>query len=290
MENGVYGGYDLDGGIDQLDFHSHSQLEIYQLVAGNVYYQVGDHFYDLQAGDILLIDGMRLHKAFVSPDSKQYRRSMIHFDSGFIAPVLASLGAEDLLGLFTNSTGYLYRISDQAAAGRIGQTISELVQLVDRKDSNQHRQLIQVKLVSLLLEIDLAADESLIGRETSDDRIRKVEDVTRFITRHYQESLTLDDIARGVNISRSYLPHLFKEVTGTTVMSFLMSYRLTQARFQLFMNRELPIQDIAKQCGFESPAHFSRFFKQKMQMTPKQFRNLSYAEAFDTYSDGKVKA
>lgn len=98
----------------------------------------------------------------------------------------------------------------------------------------------------------------------------------------YAEDLSLDDIAEDLNLSKSYLSHLFKEITGTTIMNFLMGYRLTQAQYSLKVRTDLNISQIAELTGFESNEHFSRFFKKHLGLSPSDYRKLQieYSQKF----------
>ena len=274
--------YDVQGVIEPLDFHTHSQLEIYQLLEGKVYYQIGERFYQLEAGDILLIDGMRIHKAFLPREDQPYHRNLLHFDRSLIEPILESMDLTGLLDMFNSSAGHLFRFQHDEDLQEVLTTFKELASLFRHADSGSNQQLMRLKIVSLLIKIhDFAHDDNDKLQADREDQIKKAEEVTLFIMHHYHEKLTLDDIAQGVNISKSYLSYLFKEVTGTTIMNFLMEFRLIQSRFQLLMNESLMIREIAEKCGFESASHFSRFFKKHTGVSPSEFRALEYQEALN---------
>ncbi|WP_209123813.1 helix-turn-helix domain-containing protein [Alkalihalobacillus sp. BA299] len=70
------------------------------------------------------------------------------------------------------------------------------------------------------------------------------------------------------------MSHVFKETTGFTVMEYVMGCRLTQVKYLLEIELDKPLKDIAYECGFESVSHFSRFFRQQVGMTPKEYRRF----------------
>lgn len=61
-------------------------------------------------------------------------------------------------------------------------------------------------------------------------------------------------------------------MTGFTVMEYVMSSRLTEAKYLLETAPEKPLKDIALESGFKSTSHFSRFFKGKVGVTPMAYR------------------
>lgn len=86
------------------------------------------------------------------------------------------------------------------------------------------------------------------------------------------QKITLDEIAESLNLSRSYVSHIFKEMTGFTVMKYLMAIRLTQVKYLLEMEPDKALKNIAYEFGFESVFYFSRFFRSKVGMTAKEYR------------------
>jgi AraC-like DNA-binding protein len=91
------------------------------------------------------------------------------------------------------------------------------------------------------------------------------------IARHLGDSrLNLDQIATELRISANYLARLFR-MDGTTVMRYVLEKRLDRAHSlvkQVGQHR-MQIQEIAYMCGFESPSHFSRMFKQHFGISPR---------------------
>lgn len=95
------------------------------------------------------------------------------------------------------------------------------------------------------------------------------------VMHHYfnEPGLTREKIAQKVGVSTRYLAKLFAQ-TGTTVMDRLKEIRLTRASVQLTEEHmaHASIQEIAKTNGFASTAHFCRAFKERFEMTPRQWR------------------
>ncbi len=113
-----------------------------------------------------------------------------------------------------------------------------------------------------------------------DECIRKAEQATtshiyekvlRYIYDNYMNNFTLEDMARELNYSPSYLRHAFKNKSGKTIASVINSVRLSQAK-QLLLTTDLSITYIGTECGFCDGNYFSTVFKKKYGITPKQFR------------------
>ena len=94
-----------------------------------------------------------------------------------------------------------------------------------------------------------------------------------FIREHYGEDLTLEDIASHVYLSADYLAKLFRRDTGASVMDFLIDCRISHAA-TLLAQTDDRIGDIAVQVGYDNFPYFSRLFRQKTGMSPREYRRL----------------
>lgn len=81
--------------------------------------------------------------------------------------------------------------------------------------------------------------------------------------------------ANQFNLSPSYFGDLVHKELGITAQSYIQEKVIEKAK-SLLANRDLSINDIASQLGFDYPNHFSRFFRSKAGITPTQFRKQLY--------------
>ena len=85
------------------------------------------------------------------------------------------------------------------------------------------------------------------------------------------EPLTLDNIARQANLSRSHLSLLFNQATGVSPYEYLILQRIEKA-VEMLGSSEVTIISIAQECGFRSLANFNKTFKKVTGMTPSDYR------------------
>ena len=93
----------------------------------------------------------------------------------------------------------------------------------------------------------------------------------RYMEEHFAEDLHVDDVAREAAISTSQLIRLFKRQLGTTPHSYLLRYRITQAK-ELLAETTLPVATIARQVGFASESNFSYRFGEMCGQSPSAYR------------------
>ena len=94
-----------------------------------------------------------------------------------------------------------------------------------------------------------------------------------YIYGHYREKIYLDDIADTLGISSSYLSRLFKKETGISMQDFINDVRVEKA-VNLLVYSEESLAKIAEYVNFPTQSYFGKIFKQKLKMTPKQYREL----------------
>nr|WP_239094044.1 AraC family transcriptional regulator [Bacillus sp. B15-48] len=264
-----------------LDYHSHQEYEIYFFHGGSCRYLIKNQIYDLEPGDILLMDGKTIHKPIVSSEN-EYIRSTVHFCPQWIESVLMELDAGYLLDVFRKLQHCLIRTNENEQSKKLEELICLLDELYRASDNNQFS-VAEAEMKVLLIQILILVDKmrranSYKKPETKDDKTDYVENIVTYVQEHYMEKLTIDSIAKSFNLSKSYLSHLFKEITGFTVMEYIMATRITQAKYMLAMEPNKPLRDISFDCGFESASHFSRYFKSKVGMSPKDYRKLQITE------------
>jgi signal transduction histidine kinase/DNA-binding response OmpR family regulator len=88
------------------------------------------------------------------------------------------------------------------------------------------------------------------------------------------EDLSVDDIYKGLGISKIQLYRKTKALLGFNVNDYILSVRLQKAKY-LLINEDFSISEIAYKVGFSSQAYFSTVFKSKFSITPSEFKESS---------------
>jgi len=91
------------------------------------------------------------------------------------------------------------------------------------------------------------------------------------IDTRFHEQLSVKSMASALFISPDYLRQLFKGSFGDSPMHYLIRTRIEHA-CQLLHMTDLPVQQIARQCGIENAYYFSRLFKKITGTTPSRYR------------------
>lgn len=85
------------------------------------------------------------------------------------------------------------------------------------------------------------------------------------------ENFSVEDISKAAGISRVQLSRKIKALLGVNVNEYILNARLQKAKY-LLTNEELSIAEVAYQVGFSSQAYFATVFKNKLSVTPSEFK------------------
>ncbi|BAY85326.1 transcriptional regulator [Calothrix parasitica NIES-267] len=99
----------------------------------------------------------------------------------------------------------------------------------------------------------------------------QLQQVIDYINTHLDQNISLTDIAKVATISQSHFARLFKQSMGITPHQYLTQQRVERAK-NLLHKRQIPIADIAFQCGFANQTHLTKRFRQLIGITPKAYQ------------------
>ena len=127
-------------------------------------------------------------------------------------------------------------------------------------------------------ELEGAEDESLI------------QEMTRYIRMNYQSALKLEDLADHFFLSPPYISRFFKKKLGINFAKYLTDVRLEEATKKLEQTGN-SLTWIAMDCGFPNLTAFNKAFREKYQMSPKQYRaELKQTEQTQEHTDKENRA
>lgn len=250
-------------------YHSHFQYEIYYFHGGKVNYLINDRIYVLEAGDLLLMHGMTLHRAHIDP-SEPYHRTTLHMDPSYFKQIIQPSFAPDLLIPFQKLQNVRLQLRG-AEKIEIEATLHKLEQLFKQHTTHSHQRFHAVLLDLMLMICELCKVPLEAIHSFPSSKEHHVQAVISYLEKNYSDDITLEGIQSELHLSKYYLSKTFKEVTGITIFQFLMQRRIYQAKVELIDSNQ-PITDIGYEVGFKHPSHFSRAFKLQTFLTPEQYR------------------
>ncbi len=259
---------------------------------GVLYTESGPHAY--KEGSLLMIPPGVLHSFRDDLEaSSGYAHWAIHFDweprseeellqivgeeAGPIRPDEAPGEASSLSSVWLPN---LVRIDG------VGEEIRRLIESVVEafREERPFRKLeLQSAMLRLLLVLATGLQEGELTYESLGDRKKKTEskgraEITDYILKIHDAVRDNTDAGEIHNRWREEVffsaPHfhrLFKEQTGLPPLEYATKLRMEKGA-RLLLGTELSVKEIAFVCGYEDSKYFSRLFRQREGMSPKQYR------------------
>ena len=99
-----------------------------------------------------------------------------------------------------------------------------------------------------------------------------IQEAINFINSNYMNSITVNEIANHVNLSRSYLYKMFIKNLKISPQKYLINLRMYKATL-LLKNTKIPIGEVASKVGYSDSLLFSKTFSKYFSMSPLSYRN-----------------
>jgi AraC family carnitine catabolism transcriptional activator len=100
---------------------------------------------------------------------------------------------------------------------------------------------------------------------------RKLAQVLEIMERHTEPPLSTLELAESIDVTRRQLERLFQQHLDATPSGFYLSLRLDKAR-HLLQQSDMSVLEVSLACGFESPSYFSRCYRQRFCVSPRDDR------------------
>ena len=243
--------------------HYHDTHQILYVVSGSATVTVDGEDFGLEGGSVLFISRMESHS--VSDVSDDYRRYELR-----LSPQIITAADKDytLYSVLTNRPKNFSRHFKD-----VPKNVSDCFLRIAsefEKDGMYKEMMLSHSLDMLLCGL-YRQNPDMFGT-VKQPSVETVQSIQREFESNIAAAYTLDALCEKYHISKYYLSHIFKQVTGYAVMDYLKTLRIARAKTLLAKTRT-PIGEITALCGFSDPANFGREFKKITGETPKGFRN-----------------
>ncbi|MGN0247144.1 MAG: AraC family transcriptional regulator [Lachnospiraceae bacterium] len=273
---------DYPGGL--MPCHWHKELECIVVLDGVMHYYVNDKTYPLRKGEGLIVNTNRLHLCgpakeedhilqenttstfetddcsyavlLLQPDSLRFNRKM---EEKYINPLLFDLNSDVF---YLNGTKDWHQTV-------IDQILSIFYAVMEKEPCFElTSQSLFFSLWSTLYEHSIAKN----GFDFADtDPMSPLKKMMSYIHNHFQEPITLQDIAEAGMMCQSKCCRLFKENLRQSPIAYLQNYRI-QHGIYLLEHTDMNITEIALECGFHGASYFTETFRKINGIPPKEYR------------------
>lgn len=250
--------------------HWHQETEFIYIKKGRGIISLDLKEYEVTAGDIVFVVPGRLHSiSQLGNESMEYEN--IIFDSSMILSGKADQSFSKFIGPI------LEQKIDVPSMFTEGEKTYQLVRnCLDNNDeicmTFPEGYQLGIKSSLYLLFFNLVKNyETRAASHEDDKNMEKLKSVIKHVELHYDEQMTIEEMAKLCGFSESHFMRFFKDTMGMSFVNFLNDYRMTIAA-RMLLQSEDTILTISQQVGFENLSHFNRCFKKKYEITPSQYR------------------
>ena len=118
---------------------------------------------------------------------------------------------------------------------------------------------------------DVGQRPGMVNPEGDQSATKIVRDALNYIKKHYNENISLTDVAEHVNVNKSYLCDVFKKEQKVTILQYMTNLRIEKAK-ELLLHTDMKMYEISVEVGYNDYTYFSQIFKRNTGETLSEFR------------------
>lgn len=225
--------------------------------AGKGIFRTGDTTYHLTRGDAFLICPGRL-SFYCSDFSDPWVYSWLAMDGIKVEEYLKQAGLSHKSPVYT--------------AKKAAPVEDALLAMVDYTRTPSYSEL---RLMGLLYLFLSALADNCIHKPASPLSVKEdyLQKLVRYVSVNLWDRITVTDMANYVGLDRSYLYRICKERLKLSPQEFVLKMKLEHA-CDLLRSTNMPIGDVARSVGYDDQLAFSRLFRRRYGVPPREYRHL----------------
>jgi len=239
--------------------HSHTHYEIYFLLKGTRNFFLSNALFTLESGTLVVIPPFAMHKTEGGP----FERININVSPEFLDP-FEKKTLDDL------SQNLCIKLNDKNLK-EVKDILKEMDSLSDmQKHSQNVKKILFGYLIFILSKIDkrnTAKSNATTLKNTSPLVLK----IINYLNNNYDKDINLKTLEKEFFLSKMSLCKQFNRETNCTIMNYLLNIRLNKAQFYLTKTKK-SVAVISELCGFGSQNYFGLIFKQKVGLSPINYR------------------
>lgn len=248
--------------------HRTSEYMIYYFVEGSGNIKIEGRQYDIEKGDVIMLNPSELFYCSVDNDIF-HERIVLHVNETILKNFNCS-GASLFYPFYKRKKGVGNKISAKTVREqKIDVEFMKLQELSEREGEG-----VQLLCVCKTVEVLAKLGEAItpVSENSGEKALTHplVNDVLVYLNANFKEELTIERVARVFSIDKSYLSHLFKEYVGISLWNYVIFRRIYL--FNELIRENHSIEQTCYKAGFQNYSNFFRLYKKYMKMTPMQFK------------------
>ena len=234
--------------------HWHNFIDMELVLSGSGEQILNGQKMELGAGCLSILRLTDFHQ--VSPKSDLHLLNLTVDDNFLSEEILGKLQAGDTL---------FFKLNKNET-----DTLEKLFRLCMKENESQSPDLRYLKhlIICVFLKILKMTPRNSKKPSTEDQPIHAA---LLYMHMHFRENPKLSEVAKIAHYNTSHFSFIFHKELGTTYCDYLNMLKISYAK-ELLISTSLKVADICYECGFTSHSNFLRLFKEKLGLSPMQYR------------------
>lgn len=252
--------------------HWHNEMELIVIQKGSGIISVDFITHEVKAGDIVFVLPGQLHSI------KQKKEARMEYENILFQPSMLLCGEPDLCGtdfilpLMENpATIQTFLTPDAPAYESLSGCIRKIDNLCDSRPKGYQ---LAVKGWLFQLMFYLLSNQQTLKQpsQSHQKHMDKLKTILKYVEEHYNEPLSIEDMANLIHYSKSHFMKFFKTHMNMGFTQYLNHYRMSMAA-KLLVSTDDSVLTIAVSSGFDNLSYFNRLFKREFHITPREYRH-----------------
>lgn len=243
------------------NYHSHDFTEVIFVSQGSGEIIIDNGTIPVEKGDLVVYPPNMKHSEHTRKDSKD---ALELFFFGVTGLKLNNLPPEHLLP--EGSSFVVKTVGGNDDEGRFRWLFEAIYNEVENTQPYSEMMLdlyVKIVLTEILRKTEIE-ERTLIKNTTFSE-------IYHYISSHYTEIDTIEDICNNLYVNKYYVSHIFKKYAGIAPMNYVRKLRMTLAK-KLLAETDLSASEISRRCGYADTTCFFRNFKGSEKVTPLEYR------------------
>lgn len=278
--------YDVDVRLNvaqEVPWHWHEEIEIVALVRGRGMFRAGEEAWLLEAGDGLFINTNTLHSVQLV-EGNACRLHTLVFSADLLAGIPGSVFESRYLRPVLRSPARALPLRQDVPWQKKAVSAIDSAYRFFAAEAFGWEMQVRAELSWFWLLIAEHTAPSGPAMEENSDTLR-LKKMLNCIHKQYGQPISLEKIAAAAGVGTRECLRCFQRTIGVTPIQYLLRHRILQAT-RLLTETDLPVTEVAVQCGFDSPSYFSLTFRRLTGQTPREYRRTFLALLKDLQDSG----
>lgn len=243
------------------DLHEHAHYEIYFLFEGSRSFFLNNALYKIFAPCLVVISPYVMHKTegfgFSRINVNVSKESLDPYEISVLKriadkPVSLSKEHMSILSPLLEKAFNIYKTDDKFSVYKLSGILSYIILYID----------------------GINLQENVTSIQTDNKNVSPIAlKILDYVSNNYSKKISLEILSKNFYISKVTLCAYFKAAMNCTIGEYVMKLRLNKAK-QLLSSTKKSVEEISDLCGFSSGAYMGLIFKEKIGLSPLQYRKM----------------